>query len=227
MKVDCVVKLGGSLLYDVSLAKKMLDALYDNNSSNIVVTIGSGYLGEVYKKFLSDNGIEPGYDDSVRDWSNIQSINASIIASINNNYVVCSNLNEIETTLLNEKIPIIDSRAFIDVFKNNQVQKSDVRTASICKYLNCSNLIIVTDVSGIYESDPKKCENAKIIERISAEDLIKLGRTSVDNGLAEKIIEYDLNCYVLGIKNILKYNGKMEEDVLSTGTKIRRKVYDK
>lgn len=227
MKIDCVIKLGGSLLYDMSLARKMLDAIYENNSNNVVVTIGSGYLGEAYKQFLQDNNINPKYEDSVRDWTNIQSINASIISSINDNYVVCCNLNEIEITLQNKKIPIIDSRAFMDVFKNNQIQKSDVRTASICNYLNCSNLIIVTDVSGIYESDPKKCEKAKIIEKISAEELKKLGRTSVDEGLAEKIIEYDLNCYVLGIKNILIHNGKMEEEVFSTGTKIRRKKYEK
>lgn len=227
MKIDCVIKLGGSLLYDIPLAKKMLRVLYESNNDNIVVTIGSGYLGEIYKKFLSDNNIEPKYNDSIRDWANIQSINASIIASLNNNYEVCNTIKEINETILNNKIPIIDARGFLSVYKNNLIQKSDVKSASICNYLDCQNLIIVTDVSGIYESDPKLNKNAGIIKKISAEELSRLGRTSVDDGLAEKIIEYNLNCYVLGIKNILEYQGKLDEEVFSTGTKIRRKIYEK
>ena len=139
MKIDCVIKLGGSLLYDVPLAQKMLKVLNDSNNGNIVVTIGSGYLGEVYKQFLSDNNIEVEYNDSIRDWANIQSINASIIASLNDNYEVCNSIEEINKTILNKKIPIIDARGFLDVYKDNDIQKSDVKSASICNYLKCNN----------------------------------------------------------------------------------------
>lgn len=226
-KVDCVIKLGGSILYNMSSAKKLLDYLDENEKSNLVFTIGSGYLGEVYKEFvITQNGLTIPFANSVVDWANIQSINASILATLSPNYVVCNDPEEVYAALENGKRPIADARGFLDTYKKDINQKSDVRSAHICSKLNCKNLIVVTDVPGIYEEDPRKKPGAHIISLIDAQKLKSMGRTSVDEGLAEKIIEFDLKCYVLGIDNLIINKGMLNEITISTGTVIRGRVYE-
>lgn len=232
MNVDYVIKLGGSLLYDCTTANILLDLIYKNKNANYVITVGSGYIGEMYKDFVySKNNLNIAFDDSVRDYSNIQSINASILSSLNDNYIVCENKGEIVNALKQKKIPIADARGFLETYRKDSHQKSDVRAANICKSLQCDNLIIVTDVAGIFNSDPKTNQNAKMFEMVTAENLRNMGRTSVDDGLAEKIIEFNLNCCVVGIDNFILNNGRIDENLVKTGTVIKaynlqEKVYE-
>lgn len=222
MKIDYLIKLGGSLLYDCSLTNILLDQLYNNKQNNIVVTVGSGYLGEMYKDFVyNQNNLNISFNDSLRDYSNIQSINASILSSMNENYIVCNNKDEINCVLKQGKIPIADARGFMSVFRNDKYQKSDARAAHICHHLECENLIIVTNVSGVYDSDPNLNPHATIYPIISAEQLRKIGKTSVDEGVAEQIIEYNLNCCVVGINNLILNYGKIDDNLFSTGTVIK------
>ena len=53
-----------------------------------------------------------------------------------------------------------------------------------------------------------------------------MGRTSVDPGLADRIEEYNLNCFVLGVDNLIKIENI---NMLESGTKIERgdRVYEK
>ena len=224
MKIDCIIKLGGSLLYDFSKAKKLLGKLGEGVEGNFAVTVGSGELGEMYKSFIDGlDSSEISYRDSVRDYSNVQSINASILSALNDKYVVCENDQQVEEVLSHGNIPIIDARGFIDVFRDDIYQKSDVRSANLCNHFNCKNLIIITNVNGIYDKDPNKHCDSHIIEHITVDKLKEMGRTAVDDGLAERIETYDLNCYVIGIDNVVKKNGIVNEDLLNTGTKIERR----
>ena len=229
MRVDCVIKLGGSLLYDFSKTKELLKEIYATKNGNLAVTVGSGALGELYKDFISKLAPnEIPFNDSVRDYSNIQSINASIITALNENYIVCETKEDVEKCFESNKIAILDARGFMSAFKDDTFQRGDVRAANLCKYFDCHNLIVITNVNGVYDSDPNKNDNAHLIEKITPEDLKKMGRTAVDNGLAERIEEYDLTCYVIGIDSLLNNKGNIDS-TLSEGTKIERgeKVYAK
>ena len=226
--IDCIIKLGGSLLYDFSKTKKLLEEIYKDHKGRIAITVGSGMLGEMYKEFISHLDDEIPFNDSLRDFSNIQSMNASVLTALNPNYRVCTNDEEVEEVLNNKQIPILDARGFIDVFKHDRYQKSDVRTAHLCHHFNCKNLIIVTNVNGIYDKDPNIDQTARRIEKITSEDLKKMGRTAVDEGLADRIEDYDLTVYVLGVDQLIKSNGHIDQDLLKEGTEIeRRKVYEK
>jgi len=227
--IDCIIKLGGSLLYDFDKTKILLEEIYRNHKGKIAVTVGSGLLGEMYKDFISHLDDEIPFDDSLRDFSNIQSINASVLIALNSNYVVCANDEEVCSALGNGKIPVLDARGFMDVFKDDFYQKSDVRTAHLCDHFYCNKLIIITNVNGIYDKDPNKDVDARKITKITPDELMKMGRTAVDEGLAERIEDYDLTCYVLGVDQLIESKGCIDEDVLSNGTEIKRrgKVYEK
>lgn len=221
--INCIIKLGGSLLYDFSKTKKLLEEIYQNHEEKIAITIGSGLLGEMYKDFISHLDDEIKFKDSLRDFANIQSINASILSALNKNFIVCVNDEEVKDVLEKGKIPILDARGFMDAFKEDIYQKSDVRSAHLCHHFNCKYLIIITNVNGIYDKDPNKDKTARRIQKITTEELKKMGRTSVDEGLVEKIVDYGLTCYVLGEDQLIENKGHIDEGVLSTGTKIQRK----
>lgn len=222
MKIDYVIKIGGSILYDCTEASVLLNLLYKNKNANYVITVGSGYIGEMYKDFVYErNDLNIEFNNSVRDYSNIQSINASVLSSINKNYIVCENEEQINYVLKQGKIPIADARGFLDVYRKDLYQKSDVRAANICNYLNCKNLIVITNVSGIYNLDPNVDSNAQKLNWVNAEDLKTMGRTAVDDGLAEKLIALNLNCCVVGIRNLISNMGKIDRKLFATGTIIK------
>lgn len=227
MKLDYIIKIGGSILYDLKKAKKLLDVLETCLEGKFAITVGSGMLGELYKDYIKN--LEPNlisFEDSVRNFSNIQSINASVLSSLNQNYCVCENTAGVYHTLNCGKLPILDSRGFIKVFGNDLYQKGDVRAANLCNYFNCKNLIIITNVSGVYDKDPNKSHDSHLLKKITTSELKKMGRTSVDPGLADRIEEYNLNCFVLGVDNLIKIENI---NMLESGTKIERgdRVYEK
>lgn len=221
--IDCIIKFGGSLLYDFAKTKKLLDEIYKDHNGRIAITVGSGMLGELYKDFINNLTDEIPFNDSLRDFSNLQSINASVLTTLNNNYVVCINDDEVVEALNKGQIPILDARGFMDVFKDDIYQKSDVRTANLCNYFNCKNLIVITNVNGIYDKDPNKDTSARRIQVITPNELKQMGRTAVDEGLADRIEDYDLTCYVLGVDKLIESKGYIGEEVLASGTKILRK----
>ena len=227
MKLDYIIKIGGSTLYDFKKTKKLLGILESCLEGKFAITVGSGMLGELYKDYIKN--LEPdliSFENSVRDFCNIQSINASILSSLNPNYCVCEDMDSVYHTLINRKFTILDSIGFMYAFKNDLYQKGDVRAANLCNYFNCNNLIIITSVSGIYDKDPNENLDSHLFKKITTSELKKMGRTSVDPGLADRIEEYNLNCFVLGIDNLIKIENV---NILESGTKIERseKVYEK
>ena len=221
MKIDYVMKLGGSLLYDLEKTRALLSRIASSSNHNIAYTVGSGYLGEVYKKWVrEDNAVSIPFDNSIKIWSDIQSANANIIAALNPNFIVCDNEDEIEDAIKSGKRPLLDARGFHDEFKDLKYQTTDVRSAKLCEKLKCKNLIIVTDVDGIYSSDPKKDSKSHRLGRINARELAKMGRTSVDKGLAEMLIQYGITGYVVGIDSLVQSKDLSKTETLENGTVI-------
>lgn len=222
--IDNIMKIGGSILYDMDKTKKLLKIIENSKEHTTAYTIGSGHLGEEYKKWVKDeNGISMPFTNSIMAWSNIQSINANIISAINSSFVICQDKKSAEEILADHKRPILDARGFHKYFEDLKYQTTDVRTAKLCHVLGAKNLIIVTDVDGIYTSDPKKNVSSKKIIAIDPEDLMNMGRTSVDKGLAEILIDYDLKCYVVGVDSILASRQVSKDVIKEVGTTIQKK----
>ncbi|MGB9842618.1 MAG: delta 1-pyrroline-5-carboxylate synthetase [Candidatus Bathyarchaeales archaeon] len=99
------------------------------------------------------------------------------------------------------------------MFKEDPLENSwDVTSDSIAAYvasrLGAAKLLLVTDVDGIFTEDPKQYADAALIERLSAEELLRLNkRTSVDRHLPKLLLESPIDCYVV--------NGNYPERVAS------------
>jgi aspartokinase-like uncharacterized kinase len=89
------------------------------------------------------------------------------------------------------------------MFQEKPLEPSwDVTSDSIAAYvasrLSADKVILVTDVDGIFTSDPKKNSDAKLLMRISASELLGLAqRTSVDQFLPKLLLKTRAYCYVV------------------------------
>jgi 5-(aminomethyl)-3-furanmethanol phosphate kinase len=70
--------------------------------------------------------------------------------------------------------------------------------AYLASRLRARKLILVTDVDGVFDNDPKEEDAAKLIKRLSAKRLLELNmRTSVDLYLPKLLLKAQMNCYVV------------------------------
>ncbi len=100
------------------------------------------------------------------------------------------------------KLPVfLPSRLMLseDPLENSWHVTSDSIAAYIAHRLQAKKLLLVTDVDGIYTCDPnEKDSGAKLIEKLSARELLLEGRrTSVDAFLPKLLLEWKLDCYVV------------------------------
>jgi hypothetical protein len=99
------------------------------------------------------------------------------------------------------------------LFCDNSLSNSwDVTSDSIVVYisqkLGISKTVLVTDVDGIFTRNPKKFSDAKLLPKLSKQDLLTMSeRTSVDLFLSNQLLIQQVDCFVV--------NGLHPERVIS------------
>ncbi len=97
------------------------------------------------------------------------------------------------------------------VFRAHSLPNSwDVTSDSIAAYVagrvGVGKLVLVTDVDGIFTSNPNVNAGAELVKEVSASGLLELGvRTSVDRFLPSMLLRLGLDCFVV--------NGRFPERV--------------
>jgi aspartokinase-like uncharacterized kinase len=93
-----------------------------------------------------------------------------------------------------------------DPLENSWEVTSDSIAAYVATQVNAEKLVLITDVDGVFTSDPKTDSVATLIKRLTAQQLLKLNRrTSLDGYLPKLLLDKDFGCYVV--------NGKFPERV--------------
>ncbi len=196
-----VVKIGGSLFpnYAVELAEKL-----ENTDS--VIILGGGEFANLIRKYDD----EMKFSDETNHWTAIGCMD--IIAKLVNDKVKSSKLaytiDEINQISDEGLTPIFVVSEFLR--KENPFECSwDVTSDSIAAYVSHllnANLLIVTNVNGIYTQEPKEL-GSTFISKIDAKTLLTFQESSIDVMLPTLLLRYGTNCYVV--------NGKYPEWVLS------------
>ncbi len=110
-------------------------------------------------------------------------------------------LEQVEDALDSGKLPVCLPSNLMqteDPLENSWEVTSDSITVYIAGRLHASKVLLVTDVDGIYTSDPKKNPDAELINKLSAEELLALNKwTSVDLFLPKLLLELQLECIVV------------------------------
>ncbi|MBZ9570785.1 delta 1-pyrroline-5-carboxylate synthetase [Methanobrevibacter sp. TMH8] len=136
-------------------------------------------------------------------------------------------IEDAENSLNDGFIPILAcSKILKENEDNNEIPHSwDMTSDSISAYianLLKAKLLIATNVDGIYTQKPTKF-GAKFIHDIDAKKLLTFDETSVDLMLAEYLLKFGTNCFVV--------NGNFPERVLSLigediGSRINNNDYN-
>ncbi len=115
--------------------------------------------------------------------------------------ITTNTLEEIKRIIDLNKIPIfLPSNLLLqeDPLENSWAVTSDSIAVYIAGRLKVAKVILVTDVDGIFNNDPKKFSEAKLIKQISVNDLLAMDkRTSVDQALPKLLLKTPINCFVV------------------------------
>ena len=196
-----VVKIGGSLFpnYAIDLADKL-----KNTSSAII--LGGGDFANLIRKYDS----EMNFSEEVNHWAAIDCMD--IIAKLVNDKVdsakLAYSIEDVNQIADEGFTPIFVVSEFLkreDPFECSWDVTSDSIAAYIAHLLN-ANLLIVTDVNGIYTQEPKE-PGSTFISKIDATKLLTFQESSIDVMLPSLLLEFGTDCYVV--------NGKFPEWVLS------------
>ena len=196
-----VVKIGGSLFpdYAIDLAKRL-------EGTDSLIVLGGGEFANLIRKYDDD----VHFSDEANHWTAIDCMD--IIAKLVNDKVEST---ELAYTI--EDINKLSDEGFTPIFvvsdflrKEDPFECSwDVTSDSIAAYvahLLNANLLIVTDVNGIYTQEPKE-PGSTFISKIDATTMLTFQESSIDAMLPTLLLRYGTDCYVV--------NGKFPERVMS------------
>lgn len=201
MSIKQVVKIGGSLFpnYAIDLAKKL-------ENTNSLIVLGGGEFANLIRKYDS----EINFSQETNHWTAIDCMD--IIAKLVNDKVESTKL----AYSIDDAIAISDE-GFTPIFVVSKFLREDdpfecswdVTSDSIAAYISHllnANLLIVTDVNGIYTQEPKE-SGSTFISKIDAKTMLNFPESSIDVMLPTLLLKFGTNCYVV--------NGKYPERVLS------------
>ena len=196
-----VVKIGGSLFpnYAIELAKRLKD-------TGSLIVLGGGEFANLIRKYDD----EINFSEEANHWTAIDCMD--IIAKLVNDKVESTKL--VYTIEEANKVsdecftPIFVVSGFLkreDPFECSWDVTSDSIAAYVAHLLN-ANLLIVTNVNGIYTQEPKE-PGSTFISKIDATTLLTFQESSIDVMLPSLLLEFGSDCYVV--------NGKYPERVMS------------
>ena len=198
--MDVVIKVGGSLAENPELLIHLCAKLSGlAKSYELVVVPGGGRFADVVRD--SDKRFNLSSEISHRMAILGMDQFGLLLAQITPNSCATFLLDDAKQLSATEVVPVFLPSLLM--FKEDPLENSwDVTSDSIAAYvasrLQAAKLVLVTDVDGIFTEDPKKQEDATLIEQVSAEELLKLNtRTSVDRFLPKLLLEAPVDCYVV------------------------------
>ncbi len=165
-----VINLGGSLIMpdeiDVDFLKKFRDLIVnqiENHNKKFVFITGGGATARKYQSSAEE--VSESISDEDKDWLGIHStrLNAQLIRTIFRKYAhpkINTNPYDLEDFYSCDN-PIMIAAGWKPGFS------TDYDTALISKFLGIKKIINLSNISYIYNKDPKKYSDAEIVEEMS------------------------------------------------------------
>ena len=202
--MDAVIKIGGSLAEDPERLRALCTKLSEfAKKYAIIVVPGGGRFADVVRDFdqrftLSS---EVSHRMAILGMDQFGLLLSQIIPNSCATYLLndAKQLSEIRVVPIFLPSPLMFQE---DQLENSWNVTSDSIAAYVASRLHAAKVLLVTDVDGIFTKDPRKHADAVLIERLSAEELLKLNkRTSVDSFLPKLLLEASVDCYVVNGKH--------------------------
>ena len=195
-----VVKVGGSLsLYPEKLRTLCLKISEISKEQKLIVVPGGGEFADVVrcldKSFHLSCSTSHGMAILGMDQYGM------LLSDLMPGSITTHKLEEINNYFDLNKLPIfLPSHLLLreDSLENSWAVTSDSIAVYIAGRLQVTKVLLVTDVDGIYNSDPKKFSEAKLINNLSVGELLAINkRTSVDIALPKLLLKTSIDCFVV------------------------------
>jgi len=195
-----MVKVGGSLALQPdklrSLCTKLTEFSY---AHKLVILPGGGEFADAVRNLDERFHLSPKISHQMAILGMDQY--GLLLSNLLSGSKLVDELEDLQEILNSGELPVFLPSAFLfskDVLENSWDVTSDTIAVYLADQLGLSKVILVTDVDGVYSRDPKKFLNAKLIRKLSASELLKMGeRTSVDKFLPKLILQSQIECFVV------------------------------
>ena len=195
-----VVKVGGSLTLYPEKLKALCAKLNElSKKHRLIIVPGGGEFADVVRE--NDKRFNLSALASHRMAILSMDQYGLLLSDLMPNSCITSELEFVQPILDSEKLLVLLPSNFL--FCETALEKSwDVTSDSIAVFiagqLGVSKVVLVTDIDGVYTADPKSSPDAKFLNKLSAEELLLMGkRTSVDKFLPELILKLHVECIVV------------------------------
>ena len=195
-----VVKIGGSLVAYPEKLKTLCAMLGGLSKDNrLIVVPGGGEFADVTRS------LDEKFSISCRMSHRMAILGMDqyglLLSDLTPQSVTVSKLSKTKHVLKLGRLPIfLPSDLF---FKEDPLENSwDVTSDSIACYiavrLKVPKLLLITDVDGVFTSNPKRTADAKLIKSLSVSELLAINKkTSVDKVLPKLLLKTNLDCFIV------------------------------
>jgi isopentenyl phosphate kinase len=254
-----VLKLGGSVITDkekpatanLEAIERLADEIAQANVPHLILVHGGGSFGHpVAKRYNLTEGYEDpkqvtGFSETHQAMTQLNSLVMEALISHNVNAVVvqpsscvvtkAGRIQSMERKPLKRMlkmglVPVLYGDAVLDSQKGFAILSGDQLVSSLATNLGASRIIIGGDVDGLYTADPKANKSARLIRRVTLEELktqkhdIEGSRaTDVTGGMLGKMrelipaIEQNIQALLVNATKPLRvYKALRDEEVIGT-----------
>ncbi|MCW4005591.1 MAG: delta 1-pyrroline-5-carboxylate synthetase [Candidatus Bathyarchaeota archaeon] len=200
--MDAVIKIGGSLAYSPKVLRALgVELQRVSERFRVVVVPGGGRFADVVREVDEVFGLSALAAHRMAILAMDQY--GLMLADLIPNSRTCNDLAEVGVSGAGQVEVFLPSAMFLreDPFEASWEVTSDAIAAYVASRLQAKRLVVVTDVDGVFTSDPKTCPEAKLLPKVSAADLLASDKaTSVDTVLPRLLLQSFMNCYVVNGK---------------------------
>jgi aspartokinase-like uncharacterized kinase len=201
--VDAVIKVGGSLAENPEQLRTLCHKLSElAKKYALIVVPGGGRFADSVREYDRGFALSRGISHRMAILAMDQF--GLLLSHIMQKSRVFRQFEDAKELVEAKVVPIFLPSHWM--FQADPLENSwDVTSDSIAAYVACrvnaEKVVLVTDVDGVFTSDPKRYADAKLVERLSAKKLLTLNqRTSVDRYLPKLLLEAQIDCYVVNGK---------------------------
>jgi aspartokinase-like uncharacterized kinase len=198
--MDAVIKVGGSLAEHPATLRALCNRLSEIAKKHCIVVVpGGGKFADVVREFDQRYALsaDVSHRMAILAMDQFGLLLSQIIPNSCATYLLSDTVQFSEIRVAPIFLP---SRLMFqeDPLEHSWSVTSDSIAAYVASRLNAEKVILVTDVDGIFSSDPEEHSDAKLIPELSARELLSFAqRTSVDLFLPKLLLKAQIDCYVV------------------------------
>jgi hypothetical protein len=195
-----IVKVGGSLASYPEKLRILCTKLTElSREHKLIVIPGGGEFADAVRKFDKRFSLSPATSHRMAILSMDQY--GLLLSDLLQGSCIVNKLELLQETLDLGKLPVFLPSTFLcteDPLENSWDVTSDSIAIYVAGQLHATRTLLVTDVDGVYNCDPRKFSEAKLIKKLSARDLLRMNkRTSVDKFLPKLLLQLQIECFVV------------------------------